>query len=62
MKWPAASPLVYLQGLQIHDPVVGQVRVSIELQQKEEQRRMFISRDCRGNLTGEIGCRQAFKG
>lgn len=47
--------LVYLQGVQVHDLVVGQVRVSIELQQKEEQRRMFISR-----VGGKIGRRQAF--
>lgn len=47
--------LVYLQGVQVHDLVVGQVRVSIELQQKEEQRRMFISR-----VGGKIGLRQAF--
>lgn len=45
--------LVYLQGVQVHDLVVGQVRVSIELQQKEEQRRMFIGRVWRGVRPGE---------
>lgn len=41
--------LVYLQGVQVHDLVVGQVRVSIELQQKEEQRRM-LSAEWEGKL------------
>jgi len=32
--------LVYLQGLQVHDPVMGQVRMTIQLKQKRE--RYFI--------------------
>lgn len=29
--------LVYLQGLQVHDPVMGQVRMAIQLKQKQER-------------------------
>lgn len=34
----AETRLVYLQSLEVHDPVMGQVRMTIQLKQKQEER------------------------